>query len=139
MTSSLYLLDTKMVTYIARGRSRAARGSLAGLLDHEVACISAITEGEIRHGLAKAPQAHSARSAMEAFLGYVRILPWGSGEAIVYGMLRAKLARTGRTVEALDLLIAAHAIARNATLVTSDKVFQQVDDLRLTINWATDL
>jgi predicted nucleic acid-binding protein len=35
--------------------------------------------------------------------------------------------------------IAAHAIAAGAVLVTNDRVFTYVDDLRATMNWATDL
>jgi predicted nucleic acid-binding protein len=39
----------------------------------------------------------------------------------------------------MDLQIAAHAVAIGAVLVTNDKAFAQVDDLRATANWATDL
>ncbi len=44
-----------------------------------------------------------------------------------------------RVLSALDMLIAAHAISTNATLVTGDKAFAQVEDLRPPVNWATDL
>jgi predicted nucleic acid-binding protein len=39
----------------------------------------------------------------------------------------------------VDALIAAHAISTNATLVTADKAFAQVEDLRPPVNWAADL
>jgi tRNA(fMet)-specific endonuclease VapC len=45
----------------------------------------------------------------------------------------------GRTLSANDLLIAAHAIATDATLVTRDGAFSQIDALRPVVNWATDL
>ena len=38
----------------------------------------------------------------------------------------------------LDLLIAAHAIAVGAVLVTNDKAFAQVAGSRVPVNWATD-
>jgi predicted nucleic acid-binding protein len=39
----------------------------------------------------------------------------------------------------MDLLIAAHAVATGAVLVANDKAFAHVEDLRTTVNWATDL
>ena len=38
----------------------------------------------------------------------------------------------------MDMMIAAHAIVTGAALVTNDKAFAQVDELRATVNWATD-
>jgi tRNA(fMet)-specific endonuclease VapC len=76
---------------------------------------------------------------MEWFLAAVKILPWGRDEANVYGTLRAKLESSGKTLGNMDMQIAAHAIALGAVLVTNDKAFAQVDDLRAIANWATDL
>jgi tRNA(fMet)-specific endonuclease VapC len=119
----LYMLDTNMVSYIARGRSSAARTRLAALKDDEVACISAITEAEICYGLAKRPDATALRSVMEGFLARLRVLPWGRDEAQSYGELRAKLEAFGTTPGHVDILIAAHAISMGAVLVTNDKAF----------------
>jgi len=135
----LYMLDTNMVSYIARGRSSAARNRLAGLKDDEVACISAITEGEIHYGLSKRPEATAVKSAMEGALARLRILPWGRDEAQAYGVLRAKLEASGTILGNMDMLIAAHAISIGAVLVTNDKAFAQVDELHASVNWATDL
>ena len=66
----LYMLDTNMVSYIARGRSSAARTRLAALKDDEVACISAITEAEICYGLAKRPDATALRSVRAFSLAF---------------------------------------------------------------------
>lgn len=48
-----YLLDTIMVSYIAKDRFSVTRTQLLGLRDDEVACVSAVTEAEIRYRLAK--------------------------------------------------------------------------------------
>ncbi len=80
-----------MVSYIAKGRSSAARTRLLGLKDDEVACISAITEAEIRYGLAKRPEATALKALMDGFLASIHVLPWGRDEAEAYGVLRAKL------------------------------------------------
>jgi tRNA(fMet)-specific endonuclease VapC len=137
--TSLYLLDTNMVSYIARGRSVLARIRLNELKDNEIACISAITEAEIRYGLAKRPEATALKTVMEVFLARLRVLPWSRDEAQSYGELRARLEISGTTLGHMDMLIAAHAVSIGAVLVTNDNAFAQVDQLYATINWATDL
>jgi tRNA(fMet)-specific endonuclease VapC len=135
---TLYLIDTNIVSYIVRGRSPMARARLAGLRENEVGCISTITEGEIRYGLAKNPNAHLS-VVLDGFLNKLRILPWGRDEAVAYGDLRVKLERSGKTLGNMDMLIAAQAISTDAVLVTNDQSFAQVGDLRGSVNWATDI
>lgn len=134
-----YILDTNMVSYILTGRSPAARVKLAGLGIDDVACVSSIAEAELRYGVAKAPNASNLRPALNRFLSRLQVLPWNSEEADAYGWLRAKQETSGKTLQSMDLLIAAHAIAVDAILITRDKVFSQVPDLRATENWATEL
>jgi tRNA(fMet)-specific endonuclease VapC len=134
-----YLLDTNTVSYIAKGRSAAARARLEQVGEEETVCISSVTEAEIRYGLAKRPAARALRAAMEALLLKLRILPWGSKEAAAYGCLREKLEAEGITLSEFDLQIAAHAIALGAVLVTNDKAFLHMKDLGATVNWASDL
>jgi tRNA(fMet)-specific endonuclease VapC len=138
------MLDTNTVSYIVRGKSPAARDRLHTLQGEDIGCISVITEAELRYGTSKqAPGSQAQRSArlaaLTALFDKLRILPWGSAEALVYGDLRAKLERAGKVLGNLDMLIAAHAISANATLVTRDKAFAQVEDLRPPVNWAVDL
>ncbi len=133
------MLDTNMVSYLVKGRSRATSARLLALKDDEVACISAVTEAEIRYGLARKPDALALHSLMDAFLASIRVLPWGRNEAEAYGRLRANLEKSGKSLGNMDMMIAAHAVATGATLVTNDKAFYQVNDLCATMNWATDL
>jgi len=137
--STLYMLDTNMVSYIAKGRSKAARSRMLNLEKDEVVCLSVITEAEIRYGLAKRPDATALRERMEWFLAAVQVLPWGREEAKAYGALRAKLESAGKTLGNMDMQIAAHAIAAGAVLVTNDQALGQVDELHAMVNWATDL
>lgn len=137
--SSLHLLDTNMVSYIVKGRSPAARARLLALEEGEVAAVSAITEAEIRYGLAKRPEATALGALMEGFLASIQVLPWNRDEAHAYGRIRAKLEKEGMSLEGMDMMIAAHAVATGAVLVTNDKAFAQVDDLAATVNWAADL
>ena len=137
--STLYMLDTNMVSYIAKGRSKTARSRMLNLEKDEVVCLSVITEAEIRYGLAKRPDATALRERMEWFLAAVQVLPWGREEAKAYGSLRAKLESAGKTLGNMDMQIAAHAIAAGAVLVTNDQALGQVDELQASVNWATDL
>ena len=135
----LWMLDTNTVSYIVSGKSPAARAKLHKLQGDEIGCISVITEAELRYGTSKQAPGSARLAALHALFDKLHILPWGSAEALVYGDLRAKLERAGKVLGNLDMLIAAHAISANATLVTRDKTFAQVEDLRPPVNWAVDL
>ncbi len=133
------MIDTNTVSYILKGRSPAPRTRLSNLNLGEIACISAITEAELQYGLAKSPKATALRSAAEAFFTRIQILSWGRQEALTYGALRAKQEATGKPLGNLDMLIAAHAIAVGAILVTNDKAFAYVSDTLQTVNWTSEV
>jgi tRNA(fMet)-specific endonuclease VapC len=135
----LYMLDTNMVSTIAKGHSQAARTRMLNLEQDETVCLSVITEAEIRYGLAKRPEATALRERMEWFLSAVKVLPWGRDEARTYGAVRARLELSGKTLGGMDMQIAAHAIAVSAVLVTNFNAFAYVEDLQATVNWASDL
>ena len=137
------MLDTNTVSYILKGKSLAARARLAGLGTDEVACISIVTEFELEFGLANNPNAQNLRHAIQWFLARIQVLQLGSAEARAYGQLRVQQEAAGRPLESplssIDMLIAAHAIAVGAILVTADNVFDSVAGLAGKENWATDL
>jgi len=112
------MLDTNIASHIIRGPSPDVRVRLAPAPG---VCISAITEGEILFGLAKKPEAVNLRKGAETFLLRVEVLPWTSEAARAYGRLRVRLEGEGTPLGSLDTLIAAHAMAENAILVTRDK------------------
>ncbi len=133
------MLDTNTVSYILRGQSPKARKKIEHLSEEEEVCVSAITEGEIRYGLAKLAVKPETRDNIEHFLEAIDILPWDSEVARVYGLTRAKLEAAGRPINNLDLLIGSHAMAVEAVLVTNDRAFRNLGNNLRTINWATDL
>jgi tRNA(fMet)-specific endonuclease VapC len=137
--TTLYLLDTNTVADIVSGRSKAARQTMSQLIDHSPIGISVITEAELLYGLARKPEAIRLRAGIEALLSAIQILPWDSAAARAYGTLRARLAAAGKSLSNLDMLIAAHAVATDAILVTRDGAFSKVEALRPVVNWATDL
>ena len=76
-------------------------------------------------------QATRLHSLIEDFFLRVAILPWDSEAAQHYGHLRASLERDGRPMGNLDTMIAAHAIALGATLVTNDRAFARIKKLKV--------
>lgn len=127
-----YMLDTNTVSHILKGHHRALE-RLSHVPMANV-CISVITEGELRFGIAKRPQATRLQRIVGEFLQRVAVEPWESSTAHAYGDLRASLESSGKVVGALDLLIAAHALDLNATLVTNDAGFRKIAHLK-TEDW----
>ena len=66
-------------------------------------CISAITEAELRYGMAKRAVSAKRRQAIEGLLAHLEILPWGRGEAAAYGDTRAALEAQEHSVSEMDI------------------------------------
>jgi tRNA(fMet)-specific endonuclease VapC len=129
----LYLLDTNIASYIIKGTVPGIRRHLERV-PIELISVSAVTEGELRYGVARRPEALRLKLIVDEFLRQVAISPWDSKAAQCYGQLRARLESKGMTLENLDLMIAAHALAIGATLVTHDQGFSRVEKLK-TADW----
>ena len=69
---------------------------------------------------------------MEQVLLRIDVLPWHEPVAQCYGELCAALEAIGVNLGDLDMMIAAHAVAVGAILVSRDKAFGQMPD-RLTV------
>lgn len=134
----LYLLDTNTISYILKGVSPAARVRLTSLEREAVACVSAITEAELWYGLERVGASERRRSALRVFLGRLRVLPWGSNEALAYGAFRSRQEAVGKPLGPFDTQIAAHAIAVGAVLVSSDTGFKHAKGLPGLETWATE-
>jgi tRNA(fMet)-specific endonuclease VapC len=130
-----YLLDTNTCSYIMKGNVPAVRQHLAHVPIAQV-FISSVTEAELRYGVARRPQAANLQQVVDEFLLRVTVLPWDSKAAQEYGLLRAALERSGQPIGNLDLMIAAHALATGAVLVTNDRSFARIKTLKIE-NWAT--
>lgn len=136
MTASCYLLDTNTCIYIINRRPAKVFERFAGLQIGEIA-ISSITGAELAFGVAKSNSPRN-QQALDKFLAPLEILPFGENAMYHYGSLRTDLERRGTPIGALDLLIAAHALALNATLVSNNlREFQRVEGLALE-NWLDD-
>ncbi|MGA8539560.1 MAG: type II toxin-antitoxin system VapC family toxin [Terriglobales bacterium] len=125
-----YLLDTNIASCVIKGNDAAVDRRLVRVPMADLA-ISAVTEGELRFGAARLPQAARLHALINDFFLRVMILPWGSDAAQQYGHLRATLEREGRPMGNLDVMIGAHALAVGAILVTNDRAFGRIKKLKV--------
>jgi tRNA(fMet)-specific endonuclease VapC len=125
-----YLLDTNTASYVIKGNLPRVRERLQQATLSEVA-ISAITEAELRLGVLRLPEANRLAFVVEEFLRFIDIRPWDSPAAQTSAQLRASIEQQGRPLGNLGLMIAAHSLSLGTTLVSSDRVFRGVKDMKL--------
>ena len=123
------MLDTNTVSWLIKGRRNVLERMAAEA--PERICLSVVTEAELLYGVARRPQARRLRLAIDEILAAIDVLPWTSATARRYATLRAELESRGKPLGPLDLMIAAHAVEREAVLVTSDRAFRAVPGLRV--------
>jgi len=125
-----YLLDTNTASYIIKGNIPRVRERLVRVpMSHVL--ISAVTEAELLFGVARKPEAVRLKPAVNEFLLRVDSLAWDSNAARRYADLRAALETGGIPMGNLDLMIAAHALAAEAVLVTNDRSFRRLKHLKI--------
>ena len=114
-----YLLDTNICIYLMKHQPPEVAAHFAQCRIGEV-MISAITHAELQYGVDCSPAAlvDQNRAALHDFLTEVPAAPFDAAAATAYGPIR--LATRQRSRDALDKLIAAHAIALGAVLVTNN-------------------
>jgi tRNA(fMet)-specific endonuclease VapC len=128
--TSRYLLDTNIASYVIKGNIPAVRRRIVQVPMAQLA-VSAVTEGELRYGAARRPDAARLRTIVDEFLLRMTILPWDSEAARYYGQIRAALERKGQPMGNLDTMIGAHALALGAVLVTNDRAFKRIRELKV--------
>ena len=126
----MILLDTNICIYIINARPPGVFAHFERYRLGDVG-ISSVVASELAYGVAKSRSVRN-RQALEMFLAPLEVLPFDEGAVWVYGDLRAELERDGRSIGALDTMIAAHALSLDATLVTNNfREFSRVPRLNL--------
>jgi len=92
--------------------------------------LSAIVAAEIRFGLARRRLSEHREALVCDLLEVLPIEAFDAQVSKTYGQLRAELQRLGINLAAMDLLIAAHALALERMLVSQDQVFANVPGLQ---------
>jgi tRNA(fMet)-specific endonuclease VapC len=132
-----YMRDTNICTYLMKHQPPEVRERFAQCFVGDV-IISAVTLAELEFGIACASNAaqESNRSALESLLDDIKVAPFDAQAAKAYGPIRA--AYKDRNRDALDKLIASHAVALGVTLVTNNEAdFVNYAGLRVE-NWVSN-
>ena len=120
-----YMLDTNTASYIIKGTNETIKAHLENVPMASI-CVSSITQAELLRGVAKKPEAKHLPVIVNEFLLRVEILPWDSHAANAYAELRTACEKKGKSLGAMDMLIAAHSVSSGAILVTNDIAFDNL-------------
>lgn len=130
-----YLLDTNICIYLINERPKDVLSKFEQYPIDEFG-ISSITHAELQYGIAKSMHKEQNKEALDEFLLPLTILPFhGDKMTACYGEIRVLLESRGHTIGSFDMLIAAHALSLDLTLVSNNTIeFARIPNLKLE-NW----
>ena len=127
----MVMLDTNICIYIIKQKPPEV---LKRFLEYQVGDItmSAITLAELRYGVAKSQYRGKNAKALDEFILPLVVLPFDEEATKSYGEIRAALEKAVTPIGSMDLMIAAHAVCLDMTLVTNKtREFKRVPELKV--------
>ena len=122
------MLDTNVLSDLVRAPQGAVAARIAEVGARRVS-IGVVVAAELRFGAAKNGSAKLGRQ-VDAVLSAIEIRPMAEPVDRHYAQLRTTLERRGSPIGPNDMLIAAHALAEEAILVTANtREFSRIDGL----------
>jgi len=136
LTGQLFMLDTDTCIFLMRGESPALAARVQSVpLQQQV--MSAVTFAELTYGVqaSAAAKRKQNQSVLDSLVLHLAVLDWPQDAAKHYAEVRTDLKKRGAQLGAADLMIAAHARAMGAIVVTNNvKDFERVKGLEVE-NW----
>ena len=130
-----YLIDTNICIYLMNEKPLKVIEKFKNTEIGQIG-ISTITVSELKYGVAKSKYQKQNSKRLEEFLIPFEILPYDETASNYYGRIRFQLESEGKVIGPLDMLIAAHALSKDLTLVTNnEKEFLRIKSLKVE-NWA---
>lgn len=132
----IYLLDTNIISHLMKDGQSVSANRCRDRLLKEPDCklvTSVVVQCELMFGLAKYPSQRLQR-AYALQMESLSVVALDDSVCSRYATLRHHLELAGTPIGGNDTLIAAHALALDATLVSADAAFARVPGLRLE-NW----
>lgn len=131
-----YLLDTNVLSDLIRHPQGRAATRIAAVGEDTI-CTSIIVAAELRFGAAKSSSKKLA-DRVGLILSALEILPLQMPADHHYAVIRQYLTGLGTTIGPNDMLIAAHALSEDLTVVTANTgEFSRVPNLKVE-NWLED-
>lgn len=130
------MLDTDTCIFLMRGASKKLEAMVQSVpLQQQV--MSAVTFAELSYGVQASAAAKRKQNqiTLDSLALHLAVLDWPQTAAKNYAEIRADLKKRGAQLGAADLMIAAHALAIDAIVVTNNvKDFGRVKSLEVE-NW----
>ena len=130
MTGNNYLLDSNIIIAIFKGNKVFAEK----ISNEESIFLSSIVLGELYTGINRVSNKSKHLKILNDFLDLCKVVNIDSTTAKFYGETMASLHKKGKPIPTNDVWIAAIALQNNFTLITNDKHFKEVPNLKV-INW----
>lgn len=132
-----YMLDTNICIYLIKNHPPQVIRRLEILMQGSVV-MSVVTYAELRAGLEMQSTHRGHDEHVLALLtNRIPVLPFTDAEAVRFGVLRAAVRDRNRN--AMDRLIAAHAVSAGVILVTNNEAdFKDYPGLKIE-NWVTSI
>lgn len=125
------LLDTNICIYMIKKKPPQVLDQIKKYTIGDVG-VSAITVAELYYGVQKSKYQDKNRRALLQFLSPFVIAGFDYEASLTYRQIRASLEKRGEPIGSLDMLIAAHALSLDVTLITNNKrEFSRVERLRI--------
>lgn len=136
MQQDIYLLDTNILSDMMRNPLGVASQRFIEVITKSPdanLCTSVIVQCELLFGIRR--RTHPRwQTHYQRVVESVNVLPLDADVCAPYAALRSLLEAQGQPIGPNDAMIAAHALAINATLVSGDAEFLRVPGLRVQ-NW----
>lgn len=136
MTPPLYMLDTDTCIFLMRGDAPALAAKVQSVpLQQQV--MSVATFAELSYGVQASARAKRKQNqqVLDSLILHLAVLDWPQEAAPHYAEVRLDLKKRGAQLGAADLMIAAHAHALGAVVITNNtKDFGRVKGLQVE-NW----
>jgi tRNA(fMet)-specific endonuclease VapC len=129
-----YLLDTNTISALMKGPQTGRLAQRVERAGERNVFTSVIVAAELRYGYLKNPS-RRLQESLDIILGALEVKPLQANAIEPYARLRVALEQAGQVISGNDMLIAAHAMALDATLVThNEREFVRVAGLQVE-NW----
>ncbi|HFU76518.1 MAG TPA: type II toxin-antitoxin system VapC family toxin, partial [Arcobacter sp.] len=129
-----YLLDTNIVSYIVKNQNYKLIDKLEEESKSHTLGVSTITVAELYHGIIKKGSEKLAYKVTNVLLPLTKY-DFDESAAFEYGKIKSDIEKSGKIIGSNDMLIASHAKALKATLVTNNiKEFERIPELQVE-NW----
>jgi len=126
-----FMLDTDTCIFLMTRRNPALTERILSRPASDYT-VSAVTASELHFGAGRSNRPREALERVKALCSEIAVVDFDEAAAASAGVVRAALAKEGRPIGPLDVLIGGHALALKLTLLTGNlREFRRIKGLRV--------